>query len=106
MTNREGTTGITRKEIFSSRELGADLEIVPKVEKNILNIKNGVRIARVKDGLIRRLGIQEDFIITAINNTPIESPDMLTEILMKVKGKVRIEGVNKEGVKGYYSYYF
>lgn len=106
LTNKEGTTGIIRKEIFSSRELGADFEIVPKVEKNILNINSGVRVARVKDGLIRRLGIQEDFIITAINNNPIDTPEVLTEILTKIKGKVRIEGINIEGVKGYYSYYF
>ncbi|MDQ3393227.1 MAG: trypsin-like peptidase domain-containing protein [Bacteroidota bacterium] len=106
LTNKEGTTGIIRKEIFSSKELGADFEIVPKVEKNILNIDNGVRVTRVKNGLIRRLGIQEDFIITAVNNQAIDSPKQLTELLTNLKGKVRIEGVNKEGVKGYYSYYF
>jgi hypothetical protein len=86
--------------------LGADFEKVPKVEKNILNIKNGVRVARVKDGFIRRLGIQEDFIITTINNHPIDTPETLTNILINLKGKVRIEGINKEGVKGYNSYYF
>jgi hypothetical protein len=52
------------------------------------------------------LGIQEDFIITTVNNVSINSPELLADILTKVKGKVRIEGVNREGVRGYYSYYF
>lgn len=106
LTNKEGTTGIIRKEVYTSKTLGADFEIVPKVEKNMLDIKSGIRVAKVKDGLIRRLGIQEDFIITAVNNVPINTPDALSDILTKVRGKVRIEGVNKQGVRGYYSYYF
>ncbi|CAN5119155.1 trypsin-like peptidase domain-containing protein [soil metagenome] len=106
LTNKEGTTGIIRREIFSSQVLGADFEIIPKVEKNLYKINSGIRVVKVKEGLLRRLGIQEDFIIATVNNVPINSPEVLADILTKVKGKVRIEGVNREGVRGYYSYYF
>ena len=106
LTNKEGTTGIIRREIFTSEVLGAEFEIIPKVEKNLYKINSGIRVVKVNEGLLRRLGIREDFIITTVNNVPINSPELLADILTKVKGKVRIEGVNREGVRGYYSYYF
>jgi hypothetical protein len=52
------------------------------------------------------LGIKENFIITYINSYPIKSPDDLSNVLAKIKGRVRIEGVDENGVKGYYSFYF
>jgi serine protease Do len=106
LTNKEGTTGIYKKEVFLSKTLGADFETVPKVERDLLNIQSGVRVAKVRDGFFKRLGIQEGFIITAINNNPTNDPKALSEIIEKIRGKVVIEGVNKKGVKGYYSYYF
>ncbi len=105
LTIREGTTGIIKTEIFTSKSLGADLEVVPKVERDLLEIDNGVRINKVYRGLINELGIREGFIITSINNYPIKNPKDLVNVLEKVKGRVRIEGVSKEGKRGYYSFY-
>ncbi len=106
LTNREGTTEILVREIFTSNFLGANLETVSKVERNLINIHSGVKVTDIKDGLMRRLRIKEGYIITAINNYPISSPETLSDILTKAKGKVVIEFVNSEGRKGYYSYYF
>jgi len=105
LTNREGTTGIIKTEIFTSKSLGADLEVVPKVERDLLEIDHGVRINKVYRGLINELGIREGFIITSINNYPIKDPEDLVKVIERVRGRVRIEGVSKEGVKGYYSFY-
>jgi len=106
LTNAEGTTEILRREVFTSRSLGADFEIVPKVEKDLLNISHGVRITKIRSGFIKRLNIEEGFTITYINKIPIEDPETLADILVKIRGRVYIEGVNREGVKGYYSYFF
>ncbi len=106
LTNRNGTLGISRREIFHDNDLGADFETVSKVERDLLKINNGVKITRVSDGFIKRLGIEEGFIITAINNRAIENPAELAEILTNIKGRVKIEGLNNRGVRGYYSYYF
>ena len=85
--------------------MGADLEVVPKVERDLLEIDHGVRINKVYRGLINELGIREGFIITSINNYPIKDPEDLVKVIERVRGRVRIEGVSKEGVKGYYSFY-
>lgn len=107
LTNREGTTDIIKTEVFSSRTLGADLELVPKVERDLLNIENGVRIKKVYNrGIIRELGISKDFIVTYVNNYPIKEPEDLSKILSDIRGRVRIEGIDMKGTKGYYSFYF
>ena len=106
LTNREGTTELLRRTIYASEPLGADLEAVSKVEANLLKIPSGVRINQVNDGFLKRLGVEQGFVITHINQRSIDSPEQVENILTRIRGKVRIEGVNQRGVKGYYSYYF
>ena len=106
LTNREGTTEILVREIFTSRTLGADFEKVSKVERNLLNIEHGVRVIKVRNGLINQMDIDEGFIITYINKVPIEDPEILSDILTKIRGRVYLEGINKRGRKEYYRYYF
>lgn len=106
LTNREGTTELLRRTIYASESLGANLEAVSRVEANLLKIASGVRINQVNDGFLKRLGVEEGFVITHINQRDIHKPEEVEEILTRIRGKVRIEGVNARGVKGYYSYYF
>jgi len=106
LTNSENTTELLKRDVYYSKSLGAEFESVPVVEKNLLDINSGVRVVDVKNGFFKRLNIDEGFIITAINNNPVNSPKEVSDILESVKGKVMIQGVNKKGVKGYYSYYF
>lgn len=106
LTNREGTTELLRRSIYSSEPLGADLEAISRVEANLLKIPSGVRINKVYGGLIKRLGMEQDFVVTHINQRTVDSPEQLEDILTHIRGKVRIDGVNAQGKKGYYSYYF
>jgi Do/DeqQ family serine protease len=106
LTNSENTTKLLKRDVYFSKSLGVEFESVPVVEKNLLDINSGVRVVDVKNGFFKRLNIDEGFIITAINEKPVNSPKELSDILESVKGKVMIQGVNKKGVKGYYSYYF
>lgn len=106
LTNKEGTTDKLKRTVFTSRKLGADLEKVSKVERNLLDIDYGVRILKVRNGLIRQMELQEGFIITSINQIAIKDPETLTDILTKVRGRVYLQGVNKRGQKEMYRYYF
>ncbi len=106
LTNINGTTSTYKREITKSEVLGAEFEIVPKIELDKYKIKQGIRIVKLYRGLIMRLGMDEGFIITSINNTPIKSVDQLTDILKNVRGKVIIEGITKEGSGVYYSFFF
>ncbi|MBL6445446.1 trypsin-like peptidase domain-containing protein [Fulvivirga sp. 29W222] len=104
LTNREGTTSVLKREIYTSESLGAQFEAVPKVERDIIGIEYGVKVFNIGSGLVRRIGITEDFVITDINRNPIKSPQRLVEILEKIRGRVIIEGVNRQGRRGYYSF--
>jgi Do/DeqQ family serine protease len=106
LTNSENTTDLLKRDVYFSKSLGAEFESVPAVEKNLLDINSGVRVVDVKNGFFKRLNIDEGFIITAINGESVDNPKEVSDILESVKGKVVIQGVNKKGVKGYYSYYF
>ena len=107
LTNREGGTGIIKRKIYSSDKLQVSLEAVSKVEKNIYDIKSGVKVVDfTRNGFFDQLGIPQGFIITQINNVPVDKPEELAEILEKVKGRVRIYGVDERGRKVYYPFYF
>jgi serine protease Do len=106
LTNREGTTETLKRETITSSKLGADLEVISKVEKDKLSIPGGVRLLNIKDGFIGRLGISEGFVIIAINGRPVNTAEEVVETLEKAKGKIKIEGITANGIRGYYSYYF
>jgi Do/DeqQ family serine protease len=106
LTNSENTTELLKRDVYFSKSLAAEFESVPLVERNLLDIKSGVRVVDVKNGFFKRLNIDEGFIITDINGKEVNSPKELSDILESIKGKVVVRGVNKKGVKGYYSYYF
>ncbi|VXD16844.1 trypsin-like peptidase domain-containing protein [Marinoscillum sp. 108] len=107
LTNREGTTGIIRRDVYASEWLDATFESVPKVERDLLGIKSGVKVVDYKKtGIFAKLGIAEGFIITHINNTTVESPAEFSEILERIKGRVIISGIDKHGRNVYYPYFF
>ncbi len=104
--NQEGTTELLKREIFSSRTLGADFEKISKVERDMLNIEHGVRVVKVRNGFIKKMNLEEGFIICYINKIPIKTPQELTEIIEKIRGRVYVEGMNKRGKWEYHRYYF
>ncbi|WP_258103751.1 S1C family serine protease [Marinoscillum sp. MHG1-6] len=107
LTNREGTTGVIRREVHVSKKLAATFESVPKIERDLMGIPNGVKVVEYESGgFFSKLGIPEGFVITQINNATIESPQELTEILENISGRVIISGIDKRGRKVYYPYYF
>jgi len=107
LTNREGTTGVIKKFIFTSDKLRASFETVSKVERDLLGIDNGVKVIDYETiGFFAELGIPEGFIITNLNNTAIQNPEELSEILLNVRGRVIISGIDRRGRKVYYPYYF
>ncbi|MBC7923215.1 MAG: trypsin-like peptidase domain-containing protein [Ferruginibacter sp.] len=106
LTNQDGTTGLLKKQaVYTVSGLGAELVTLSKVERDKLGITGGVRVAKLTPGLISRLGVEEGFVITAINRQTVQSPQEVAELLNNVSGRGLIEGVNRNGVGGYYSFY-
>ncbi|EAY24267.1 trypsin-like peptidase domain-containing protein [Microscilla marina] len=107
LKNREGTTGVLKREIFYSKKLGVELEKISKTERQKLRVESGgVRVLKVRRGLFSRLRMQEGFVITHINRQPVKTPKEVESLLSDLQGKIYIQGVSKDGTKGYYSFYF
>lgn len=106
LTNVEGTTELIEKIVYSSEFLGAELELIPNYLAKQLRIKTGIRINEINSGLFRELGLKEGFIITSINGKQVNTAESVEKILKNTRGRVRIEGINNNNIRGYYSFYF
>lgn len=75
--------------------LGADFENADERTCKRLGIKGGVEVTRLYAGKLRRAGVGEGFIITAVDGKQVGSVD---ELAAKLKSKKEGEGVMIEGV--------
>ncbi len=103
LRNMQGTTGVVKTDVTTAA-LGATFEKVSKSEMNRLGIDHGVKITKVGPGKLREAGIKENFIITTINNKPVNSADDINSMLEGFSGGVYIEGVYPNGVIAYYAF--
>jgi serine protease Do len=97
LQNLEGTTGVIKREFYSSGMLGAKLEAVNTLERDRLKIPYGVKITSMTRGYLRDMGFREGFVITHINQVPAKNPDEVGKYLEKFSGRLQLEGVGPNG---------
>lgn len=88
LKNKDGNLStVSREEKESVASLGMELEdLDPKVQKRLELAGGGVRVKALGNGKIARYtDMQEGFIITHVNDTPVKSAKELNEILKKKK---------------------
>jgi S1-C subfamily serine protease len=83
LLNRYGDTNLLRRKIYSDPTLGANLEAV----------EYGVKIFKLKEGLLQRLGLPENYTIVAINRQRIKDPQEVIDFFTKYKGRVLLQGL-------------
>jgi serine protease Do len=106
LTNKEGTTDKIKREVFTSGRLGAEMEAISKVERERFKVESGVRIVKITNrGFFSQYGFEEGFIITTVNNQKCNSPEDVEELLGNTRGKVLLEGINRQGSKGVYQFF-
>ena len=89
----KSTSLINKPDLRTNSSLGVSLQALENQDLEKFRIKNGVRIAAIGDGLIsRRTRINEGFIITSINDKPVNSPDQVTQLIDSGQGTATIEG--------------
>jgi len=102
LRNLEGGTGVVKKEAVIS-SMGASFGEVSRSDMKKLGISNGVRVINVGTGKFRTAGIREGFIITQINNKPVNSAEDIKSILEKTEGGIYVEGIYPDGLIAYYA---
>lgn len=88
--------------------LGIEVENISIPERDVLNIKGGVKVVKISRGIIaRQTNIQEGFIITSVNKNKVNNVDEFIKQLSNNKGGVLLEGkyTNSQGTY-YYAFGF
>ncbi len=103
LRNHEGNTSIVKEERPAvAKTLGAEFENIPAKELEKLELKSGVRVKKLTNGILsKETEMREGFIITEINNQPVKSSEQLTKMLESHK-EVTIEGVYPNSSRKYY----
>ena len=86
-------------------DLGATVIEISKEEKEQLKLSNGLKIVDIQPyGKIASAGIQNDFIITKINNKAIQNVQDLYQAIQSSKADaILLQGVYLNGVTKYYA---
>lgn len=107
LRNSQGSTAITRKGDFS--ELGCAFMKLSAETKKHLGLSNGVQVQGLKSGAIKDAGVKDGFIITEINDIPVNSTDDVEYIYNQVmkdgndEKVMFLKGVYSTGKKYYYA---
>lgn len=102
LSGRTGTPATVASMPTEVSGLGAALIPAPSEELKKLRIENGVKVQKIGSGKLRNIGIREGFIITKIDQTPMNSPADIEKALDGKQGGVLIEGIYPNGMRAYY----
>jgi len=104
LRNIDGSTQIMRGE-SSNSIFGTTFEEVSQKEKQDLGIKSGVKVKEVGQGKLREVRIRNGFIITTVNDKPVNSVSDIRKIVDAVEsnGRILINGVYSNGQVVYYA---
>ncbi len=103
LRNLHGRTEVLEAKVFEP-VLGARFEDLTREEMAELGVKYGVRVAELQAGKLRVEGVREGFVITQINNKPVDSVEKLKSVMSTIKGGVYVEGIYPNGVVAYYAF--
>lgn len=107
LRNSQGSTAITKKGDFS--EIGCAFMKLTAETKSHLGISNGVQVQGLKNGAFKDAGVKDGFIITEINDTPVNNSDDVEYIynrIMKTDSDEKVmflKGLYPTGKKYYYA---
>ncbi|MBN8577418.1 MAG: trypsin-like peptidase domain-containing protein [Cytophagales bacterium] len=84
LLNKNGDTNIIKRVTYTDATLGATLEAVDY----------GVKVFNIKEGLIKRIQIPENYTIIQINRRQVKSPQDVIEFFNNYKGRVYLYGLS------------
>lgn len=99
LTNMNGTEAIVKEsDKFYNETLGIVLQpLSPSLQKKI-QVNYGLKVVEVRDGVFKKRGVNDDFIILSVNNQKVSNErELNTALSNSRRGKTRIEGTDTSG---------
>ena len=85
------------------KSLGATFkEVAPEVRRS-LNVRNGIQVTNIKEGLLKNAGVKEEFIITSVNRMAIRNKEELLSALRDLENGALIQGIYPDGTIARYA---
>lgn len=104
LRNKTGNTELLTAPEENTESFGAVFEKADKSDLEDLGLKYGVEVSSLDSkSPLHIAGIEEGFIITKIDKTPMYSSEKVLENLKDAEDAVLIEGYYKDGQKAYYA---
>jgi hypothetical protein len=72
------------------------------MEKEELDISNGIKIKSLEKGKLQNAGLKEGFIITYVNKIPIFEVSDFKKEIGNARGGILVEGVYPNGEQAYF----
>jgi len=101
LKNKNGTTGLVKAEkAFYNNDLGAMLKTASENELGNLNIDHGLKVVRIKKGILQRGGIVDGFIITEVNDREVNNRKQIEKALSDSNNNtVKVSGIYPNGTR-------
>ncbi len=100
LRSQDGSTRvISRIEEFFNERLGASFSPLTAEERSKFEVRAGLRVTDVDDGLLRKGGIMEGFIVTAVNGYVVDTKSGLESALNGNPDRVKISGIYPNGLR-------
>lgn len=92
------TTFRSKADLSVSEKIGAEFDALSDREKTYFGLSSGVAAKNVTaDGELKKIGIQNGYIILEVNGKPVNSQKDIEKILEKYQGNVNIKFVDDYG---------
>lgn len=106
LKSQEGNTTLTRSEdTYFNNQLGVSMQKASKTELDRLGIDSGMKVTKVDEGILKRGGIKQGFIITEINGKAINSSNSIDTALQSTGRKtIQLKGIYPSGVRVAYEF--
>ncbi len=101
LKNKNGTTGLVKAEkAFYDNDLGAMLKTASENELGNLNIDHGLKVVRIKKGILQRGGIAQGFIITEVNDREVNNRKQIDKAFSDSNDNtVKVSGIYPNGTR-------
>jgi len=104
LKNEAGTTSVVTTAMTDDEVYGARLESIGTDEMRSLNVDYGVKIADLKDGKLKDLGIKRGYIILNVNGKKVRNPSDMKQFTNNERTLKSIGGIQSDGT--IFSYQF
>lgn len=102
-----GNIGSEVAEATGAGSLGATLKPIDAASARRVGISSGVQVSELKDGILRKAGVANGFIIISAGNTAVKTPEDLNKIMLaagKNRNSITIKGIYPDGDGYIYGY--